>query len=105
MTASISPPPAARRSAPAAAGTVSYAGNELRGYGNLILIKHDDGYVTAYAHAERIVVAARRHGRQGPDHRLCRQHGRRLEPQLHFEIRHGVQPVNPRSLLVASNAS
>ncbi|MEJ0044162.1 MAG: peptidoglycan DD-metalloendopeptidase family protein [Rhizomicrobium sp.] len=40
----------------AAAGQISYAGNELRGYGNLVLIKHDDGYVTAYAHAERIVV-------------------------------------------------
>jgi murein DD-endopeptidase MepM/ murein hydrolase activator NlpD len=41
----------------AAAGTVTYAGNELKSYGNLILIKHDNGYVTAYAHAQRLAVS------------------------------------------------
>ena len=42
----------------AASGTVTYAGNELKGYGNLVLIRHEDGYVTAYAHADRLIVAA-----------------------------------------------
>ena len=41
----------------AAVGVVTYAGNELKGYGNLILIKHGDSYVTAYAHADSIGVA------------------------------------------------
>lgn len=37
-------------------GTVAYAGNELKGFGNLILIKHDDGWITAYAHNDRLFV-------------------------------------------------
>ena len=42
----------------AASGTVTYAGNELKGYGNLLLLKHANGYVTAYAHADQLMVAA-----------------------------------------------
>jgi murein DD-endopeptidase MepM/ murein hydrolase activator NlpD len=87
----------------AAAGTISYAGNELRGYGNLILIKHDDGYVTAYAHAERITVQRGDTVTKGQIIAYAGSTGDVTSPQLHFEIRHGVQPVNPRSLLVASN--
>ena len=60
MTASISPRPLGEPIRAAAAGNVIYAGNELKGYGNLVLIRHEDGYVTAYAHAERIAVDARR---------------------------------------------
>jgi murein DD-endopeptidase MepM/ murein hydrolase activator NlpD len=87
----------------AAAGTISYAGNELRGYGNLILIKHDDGYVTAYAHAERITVQRGDTVTKGEIIAYAGSTGDVTSPQLHFEIRHGVQPVNPRSLLMASN--
>jgi murein DD-endopeptidase MepM/ murein hydrolase activator NlpD len=87
----------------AAAGTISYAGNELRGYGNLILIKHDDGYVTAYAHAERITVQRGDMVTKGQIIAYAGSTGDVTSPQLHFEIRHGVQPVNPRSLLMASN--
>ncbi|HEY2886804.1 MAG TPA: peptidoglycan DD-metalloendopeptidase family protein [Rhizomicrobium sp.] len=86
-----------------AAGTISYAGNELRGYGNLILIKHDDGYVTAYAHAERITVQRGDTVTKGQIIAYAGSTGDVTSPQLHFEIRHGVEPVNPRSLLVASN--
>lgn len=89
----------------AAAGQISYAGNELRGYGNLVLIKHDDGYVTAYAHAERIVVNRGDWVAKGQVIGYSGQTGDVTSPQLHFEIRKGVQPVNPHSLLVASRAS
>ena len=89
----------------AAAGQISYAGNELRGYGNLVLIKHDDGYVTAYAHAERIVVNRGDYVAKGQVIGYSGQTGDVTSPQLHFEIRRGVQPVNPRTLLVASRSS
>ena len=89
----------------AAAGQITYAGNELRGYGNLVLIKHDDGYVTAYAHAERIVVNRGDYVAKGQIIGYAGQTGDVTSPQLHFEIRKGVQPVNPRSLLVASRDS
>jgi murein DD-endopeptidase MepM/ murein hydrolase activator NlpD len=86
----------------AAAGTVTYAGNELKGYGNLILIRHDDGYVTAYAHAEKMLVTRNDSVVQGQVIGYAGDTGDVTEPQLHFEIRHGVEPVNPRPLLVAS---
>jgi murein DD-endopeptidase MepM/ murein hydrolase activator NlpD len=89
----------------AASGQISYAGNELRGYGNLVLIKHDDGYVTAYAHAERIIVGRGDYVTKGQVIGYSGQTGDVTSPQLHFEIRKGVQPVNPRSLLGASRAT
>ncbi|MEJ1968894.1 MAG: M23 family metallopeptidase [Rhizomicrobium sp.] len=89
----------------AAAGQISYAGNELRGYGNLILIKHDNGYVTAYAHADRITVNRGDMVAKGQVIGYAGQTGDVASPQLHFEIRKGVQPVNPRTLLNARTAS
>lgn len=89
----------------AASGTISYAGNELKGYGNLILIKHDDGYVTAYAHAESIVVNRGDTVSKGQIIGYAGTTGDVTTPQLHFEIRHGVQPVNPRTMLLASTSS
>jgi murein DD-endopeptidase MepM/ murein hydrolase activator NlpD len=87
----------------AAAGEISYAGNELRGYGNLVLIKHDDGYVTAYAHAERLVVTRGDYVAKGQVIGYAGQTGDVTSPQLHFEIRHGVTPVNPRTVLASSS--
>lgn len=89
----------------AAAGTVTYAGNELKGYGNLILIKHDDGYVTAYAHAERITVARGDQVDRGDVIGFAGATGDVSSPQLHFEIRQGVKPVDPRPLLLATRES
>ncbi len=86
----------------AAAGTVRYAGNELKGYGNLVLIQHDDGYVTAYAHAESLTVARGDHVGKGQVIGLAGATGDVDRPQLHFEIRRGARPVNPK-LLLASN--
>jgi murein DD-endopeptidase MepM/ murein hydrolase activator NlpD len=86
----------------AAAGIVTYADNGLRDHGNLILIEHADGYVTAYAHAESIVVARGEQVAKGQVIGAAGDSGSVDQPQLHFEIRRGVKPVNPR-LLLASN--
>ena len=85
----------------AATGTVSYAGNELRGYGNLVLIRHDDGYVTAYAHAESITVTRGDRVLKGQVIGYAGDTGDVVRPQLHFEIRRGIEPVDPAPLLVA----
>jgi murein DD-endopeptidase MepM/ murein hydrolase activator NlpD len=82
-----------------ASGTVSYCGNELKGYGNLVLIKHDSGYITAYAHASSILVGRGDHVSAGQVIAYAGATGDVDAPQLHFEIRKGVQALNPRSLL------
>jgi murein DD-endopeptidase MepM/ murein hydrolase activator NlpD len=89
----------------AAAGTVSYAGNELKGYGNLVLIRHDNGYVTAYAHAERMLVARGDTVTKGQVIAYAGATGDVSTPQLHFEIRQGIKPLNPRVLLANNSAS
>jgi murein DD-endopeptidase MepM/ murein hydrolase activator NlpD len=91
-----------------ASGTVSYCGNELKGYGNLVLIRHEDGYITAYAHVANFVVNRDDHVLAGQVIAYAGATGDVATPQLHFEIRKGVQALNPKSLLpktfvVASN--
>jgi murein DD-endopeptidase MepM/ murein hydrolase activator NlpD len=80
-------------------GIVTYTGNDLRNYGNLALIKHQGSYVTAYAHAERFVVSRGDHVAKGQVIGYAGTTGDVATPQLHFEIRRGVQPVNPKPLL------
>jgi murein DD-endopeptidase MepM/ murein hydrolase activator NlpD len=89
----------------AAAGTVTYTGNELKGYGNLILIRHDDGYVTAYAHAGSVRVARGDMVEKGQVIGTTGATGDVDRPQLHFEIRKGTQAVDPQRYLVADRAS
>lgn len=81
------------------AGTVAYAGNELKGFGNLILIKHSDGWVTAYAHNDRLLVKKGQKIRRGEKIATVGSTGGVSSPQLHFEIRAGKKAVNPRSYL------
>ena len=88
----------------AASGTITYSGNELKDYGNLVLIKHEDGYVTAYAHADRLIVARGDVVSRGQVIGYAGQTGDVSTPQLHFEIRHDTQPVNPKPLLMARNS-
>jgi murein DD-endopeptidase MepM/ murein hydrolase activator NlpD len=88
----------------AASGTVTYSGDELKGYGNLVLIKHADGYVTAYAHADRLLVARGDFVAKGQVIGYAGQTGDVNSPQLHFEIRHDTQPVNPRSYLAKATS-
>jgi len=88
-----------------AAGTVSYAGSELKDYGNLVLVKHSGGYTTAYAHAERLVVARGDFVARGQVIGYTGQTGDVSTPQVHFEIRSATMPVNPRSYLSSNTAS
>ena len=83
----------------AADGTVAYAGNELRGFGNMILIRHDGGYVTAYAHNDSLLVKKGDKVKRGQTIARVGQTGAVFGPQLHFEIRKGTEPVDPMSYL------
>lgn len=76
-------------------GTVAYAGNELKGFGNLVLIKHADGYVTAYAHNSELNVKRGDAVRRGQIVAKAGQSGNVNSPQLHFEIRKGSTAVDP----------
>lgn len=86
----------------AADGVVTYAGDELKAYGNLILIKHGNDYVTAYAHANSIGVARGQRVARGDVIGTVGDTGDVNRPQLHFEIRHDMKPIDPASLIVAS---
>ncbi|WP_395020000.1 peptidoglycan DD-metalloendopeptidase family protein [Dongia sp.] len=83
----------------AADGTIAYAGNELRGFGNMILIRHEGGYVTAYAHNASLLVKKGDKVKRGQTIARVGQTGAVFGPQLHFEIRKGTQPVDPLSFL------
>lgn len=81
------------------AGTIAYAGNELKGFGNLILIKHSGGWITAYAHNDRLLVRKGQKVRKGEKIATVGSTGGVSSPQLHFEIRAGKKAVNPLSYL------
>jgi murein DD-endopeptidase MepM/ murein hydrolase activator NlpD len=80
-------------------GVVAYSGNELKGYGNLILVRHANGYVTAYAHASELMVKRGDTIKRGQVIAKSGQSGEVASPQLHFEIRKGSQPVDPLQFL------
>ena len=81
------------------AGTVIYAGNELAGYGNLVLVRHADGWVSAYAHNSTIVVNRGDTVQRGQTVALAVMTGSVTSPQVHFELRKGAKPVNPMDYL------
>jgi len=83
----------------AADGEVVYRGSELEGYGNLLLIKHEDGFVTAYAHNDAMLVKKGDRVRQGQVIAKVGQTGSASEPQLHFEVRQNLKSVDPVALL------
>jgi murein DD-endopeptidase MepM/ murein hydrolase activator NlpD len=80
-------------------GVVAYSGNELKGYGNLVLIRHSNGYVTAYAHASELMVKRGETIKRGQIIAKSGQSGEVGSPQLHFEIRKGSSPVDPLQFL------
>lgn len=86
-------------------GVVAYAGNELRGFGNLLLVKHADGFITAYAHLDRIDVERGASVKRGQAIGTVGQTGAVTSPQLHFELRKGSQAVDPRDRLDGSRVS
>ena len=86
-------------------GVVAYAGNEIRGFGNLLLIKHAGGWVTAYAHNETLLVKAGDKVSRGQPIARVGSTGNVTRPQLHFELRRGRRAIDPRRHLVASRVS
>jgi murein DD-endopeptidase MepM/ murein hydrolase activator NlpD len=85
----------------AEAGVVAYAGNGLKGYGNLVLIKHPNGFVSAYAHNGEISVKAGDQVTRGQTIAKSGQTGDVPTPQLHFELRKGKTPVDPMGYLAS----
>jgi murein DD-endopeptidase MepM/ murein hydrolase activator NlpD len=98
---------AAQRGAPiraAETGEVAYDGDGIKGFGNLLLIRHADGFVTAYAHAESLLVKKGDTVRRGQVIARVGDTGGVSEPQLHFQIRQGAQAVDPQPLMGAPGA-
>ncbi|MDP6474932.1 MAG: M23 family metallopeptidase [Alphaproteobacteria bacterium] len=76
-------------------GVVAYAGNELPGYGNLLLIRHDGGWMSAYAHNETLLVTRGDEVKRGQIVSRAGSTGNVASPQAHFELRRNGKPVNP----------
>jgi murein DD-endopeptidase MepM/ murein hydrolase activator NlpD len=86
-------------------GVVAYAGNELKGYGNLVLIRHTGGWVTAYAHAKELFVKRGDTVKRGDVIAKAGQTGSVTSPQLHFEVRKGAVAMDPLKYLDSTTAS
>jgi len=80
-------------------GVVAYAGSELKGYGNLVLVRHSNGFVTAYAHASELSVKKGENVKRGQVIGKAGATGNVTSPQLHFEVRKGATPVDPTQYL------
>jgi murein DD-endopeptidase MepM/ murein hydrolase activator NlpD len=80
-------------------GVVLYTGNEIKGLGNLILVRHRDGFITAYAHAKSFAVKAGDSVSRGQVIAKSGQTGTVKAPQVHFEIRKESAPVDPAQYL------
>jgi murein DD-endopeptidase MepM/ murein hydrolase activator NlpD len=83
----------------AADGRVVYAGAAIRGYGNLIVLKHAGDLLTAYAHNSILLVSQGQSVRAGDRIALVGQSGHATGPHLHFEVRSGQIPRDPMSYL------
>jgi len=79
----------------AESGVVAYAGSELKGYGNLILVRHDNGWITAYAHNEELLAKRGDKVKRGQVLAKAGKTGQVDQPQVHFELRQGSKPVDP----------
>jgi hypothetical protein len=76
-------------------GEIAFAGNELKGYGNMILLRHPNGFVSAYAHNNELLVKRGDKVKRGQIIAKSGQTGIVRSPQLHFELRKGSTPVDP----------
>jgi murein DD-endopeptidase MepM/ murein hydrolase activator NlpD len=86
-------------------GVVAYAGNELRGFGNLLLIRHADGWISAYAHNDALLVKRGDKVTRGQPIARVGSTGSVTSPQLHFELRRGADPVDPLKYLGSQGAA
>ena len=84
-------------------GVVAYAGNELRGFGNLLLLKHADGWTTAYAHNKKLLVKRGDRVTQGQVIATVGRTGNVDSVQLHFEVRKGTQALDPIKYLAQAD--
>jgi len=85
-------------------GVVAYAGNELKGYGNLVLIRHSNNWVSAYAHNENVTVKRGDKVTRGQTIAQAGATGSVSQPQVHFELRKGSRPVDPLKYLSTATA-
>ncbi len=83
-------------------GTVAYSGDELPGYGKIVLIRHAGNWVTAYAHNSELLVKRGEAIRRGQVIAKAGKTGRVDQPLVHFELRKGSQPVDPLPYLAAN---
>lgn len=81
-------------------GEVAYAGEELAGYGKMVLIRHPNGWVSAYANNSELMVKKSDRVKRGQTIAMSGKSGYCSQPQLHFELRKGVIPVNPLAHLL-----
>lgn len=88
-----------------AAGEVAFVGDSLRDYGNMVILRHANGDMSSYAHADRISVAKGMTVKQGDTIGYVGQSGRAKTPQLHFAIREGKKAIDPLSKLPSQLAS
>jgi murein DD-endopeptidase MepM/ murein hydrolase activator NlpD len=86
-------------------GVVAYAGNELKGYGNLVLVRHANGFVTAYANGSELMVKRNEQVHKGQVVMKSGQTGNASAPQLHFEVRKNSAPVDPMQYLPADRTA
>ncbi len=77
-------------------GVVAYVGNSIKGFGNLILIKHSGGWMSAYAHNDKILVSKGQKVSRGQSIALVGKTGSVISPQVHFELRKGSKAIDPR---------
>jgi murein DD-endopeptidase MepM/ murein hydrolase activator NlpD len=87
----------------AAAGEVVYSGDELRGYGNMVILRHDNGLMTAYAHADRVLVSKGERVQQGVTIATVGKSGGVDQAQVHFGVRKDKEPVDPMGFLGSNN--
>ena len=80
-------------------GVVAYSGNGIRGFGNLLLVRHSDGWTTAYAHIDKVLVKKGDRVKRGETIGTIGTSGKVNRPQLHFEIRKGSQAIDPMTEL------
>jgi murein DD-endopeptidase MepM/ murein hydrolase activator NlpD len=99
---------AARRGAPVLAaqdGIVAYAGEGIRGYGKMILLRHDQGYITTYAHNATLLVEVGAVVQRGQVIARVGDTGDATQSMLHFELRQGRTPIDPQTRLVSNTTA
>jgi len=85
-------------------GVVAYAGNELKGYGNLVLVRHANSWVSAYANNEQLLVKRGDKVSRGQVIAKAGTSGSASQPQVHFELRKGSRPVDPTKYMSSMSA-